>query len=71
MKFENPESIAAIMLEGESGTSGCIKYPPEYWKRVKEIADQFDILMISDEVMSGFGGALPNHCHQASEHRER
>ncbi len=55
VKFENPESIAAIMIEGESGTSGCIKYPPKYWKRVKEIAVQYDILMISDEVMSGFG----------------
>jgi taurine--2-oxoglutarate transaminase len=55
VKFENPENVAAILMEGESGTSGCIKLPPEYWKRIKEIAVEHDILIISDEVMSGFG----------------
>lgn len=53
--YENPDSIAAILLEGESGTSGCIKYPPFYWKSVKQIAEKYGILTISDEVMSGFG----------------
>ncbi|MDX2249598.1 MAG: aminotransferase class III-fold pyridoxal phosphate-dependent enzyme [Bacteroidia bacterium] len=55
IKFENPESVAAILMEGESGSSGCIKYPPNYWRRVKEIADKYGILLIDDEVMSGFG----------------
>lgn len=55
IQFENPESIAAILLEGESGSSGCIKYPPGYWKRVSEIAARYGILTICDEVMSGFG----------------
>lgn len=53
--YENPDSIAAIMLEGESGSSGCIKYPPNYWKRVREICDRYGILLVCDEVMSGFG----------------
>ncbi|MGI4874132.1 MAG: aminotransferase class III-fold pyridoxal phosphate-dependent enzyme [Janthinobacterium lividum] len=53
--YENPGSVAAILLEGESGTSGCIKYPPGYWKRVREICDKHGILLIADEVMSGFG----------------
>jgi taurine--2-oxoglutarate transaminase len=53
--YENPESIAAILFEGESGSSGCIKYPPFYLKRVKELAQQHGILLIDDEVMSGFG----------------
>lgn len=53
--FEGPESVAAVLLEGESGSSGCIKYPPDYWRRVKEICDRHDILIIDDEVMSGFG----------------
>jgi len=52
--FEGPENVAAILMEGESGTSGCIKYPPFYWKKIKEIADKYGILTISDEVMSGF-----------------
>ena len=55
IKYEGPQYIAAILMEGESGTSGCIKYPPGYWKKVKAIADQFGIMTIADEVMSGFG----------------
>ncbi len=53
--YNNPESVAAIIMEGESGTSGCIKYPPFYWKRVQELAHKYGILTIDDEVMSGFG----------------
>lgn len=55
IKFEGPQYIAGILMEGESGSSGCIKYPPGYWQGVKEIADRYNILLISDEVMSGFG----------------
>ena len=55
IQYENPNSIAAIMMEGESGSSGCIKYPVGYWKKVKAIADKYGILTICDEVMSGFG----------------
>lgn len=55
VKFENPESIAAILFEGESGSSGCIKYPPFYWKKLRAMADKYGILLIDDEVMSGFG----------------
>ena len=52
--YEGPENVAAILLEGESGTSGCIKYPPFYWKKVAALAKKYNILTISDEVMSGF-----------------
>ena len=55
IKYENPDSIAAVMMEGESGSSGCIKYPPFYLRRVKDICEKYGILFISDEVMSGFG----------------
>ena len=55
IKFENPDSVAAILFEGESGSSGCIKYPPFYLKKVREICDKYGILLIDDEVMSGFG----------------
>ncbi len=53
--YENPGSVAAILLEGESGSSGCIKYPPGYWKAIRAICDKHGILLIADEVMSGFG----------------
>ncbi len=55
IRYEGPQNVAAILLEGESGSSGCIKYPPGYWKRIRDIADRYGILLISDEVMSGFG----------------
>ncbi|MEO6694512.1 MAG: aminotransferase class III-fold pyridoxal phosphate-dependent enzyme [Ignavibacteria bacterium] len=55
VQYEGPNNIAAIMMEGESGSSGCIKYPSNYWKKVKEIADRYGLLIIDDEVMSGFG----------------
>jgi len=55
IQYENPGNVAAIILEGESGSSGCIKYPPGYWKRIKGIAEKYGILTIDDEVMSGFG----------------
>ncbi|HKC34975.1 MAG TPA: aminotransferase class III-fold pyridoxal phosphate-dependent enzyme [Chitinophagaceae bacterium] len=53
--FEGPQNIAAILLEGESGSSGCLKYPVGYLKKVREISDKHGILFIADEVMSGFG----------------
>jgi taurine--2-oxoglutarate transaminase len=53
--FEGPNNIAAIVLEGESGSSGCLKYPVGYLKKVREICDNHNILFIADEVMSGFG----------------
>ncbi|MDG2440457.1 MAG: aminotransferase class III-fold pyridoxal phosphate-dependent enzyme, partial [Crocinitomicaceae bacterium] len=55
IQFQNPESVAAILFEGESGSSGCIKYPPNYWSKLRLMADKYGILLIDDEVMSGFG----------------
>jgi len=53
--YEGPNNIAAILLEGESGSSGCLKYPVGYLKAVREICNKHGILIIMDEVMSGFG----------------
>jgi taurine--2-oxoglutarate transaminase len=53
--FEGPQNIAAILLEGESGSSGCLKYPVGYLKQVRELCNKHGILFIADEVMSGFG----------------
>ncbi|MEE9372850.1 MAG: aminotransferase class III-fold pyridoxal phosphate-dependent enzyme [Saprospiraceae bacterium] len=55
LKYEGPENFAAIIMEGESGSSGCIKYPPFYLREIRSICDEYGILMIVDEVMSGFG----------------
>src|SRR5690606_38716445 len=53
--FEGPQSFAAILLEGESGSSGCLHYPDGFLKTVREICNMHGILLIIDEVMSGFG----------------
>src|SRR3954464_1341285 len=53
--YEGPANIAAILLEGESGSSGCLKYPVGYLKEVRRLCDIHGILLIIDEVMSGFG----------------
>lgn len=55
VEFEGPESIAGIIMEGESGSSGCIKYPKGYLARIRALCDKHGILLIMDEVMSGFG----------------
>jgi len=53
--YEGPSNIAAILLEGESGSSGCMQYPKGYLKKVRELCSKNGILLIMDEVMSGFG----------------
>jgi len=57
IEFEGPENVAAVIMEGESGTSGCIKYPDDYLQKIRKICDKYGILLIADEVMSGFGRA--------------
>jgi taurine--2-oxoglutarate transaminase len=53
--YEGPANIAAILLEGQSGTSGCFLYPDGYLQAVRSLCDKHGILLIMDEVMSGFG----------------
>lgn len=53
--YEGPQNIATILLEGESGSSGCLQYPAGYLAGVKKLCEQHKILLIMDEVMSGFG----------------
>jgi len=55
LEFENPESVAAIIFEPVTGANGIIVPPKEYFPRLREICDKHGILMIADEVMSGFG----------------
>jgi taurine--2-oxoglutarate transaminase len=55
IKFEGPEYIAAILLEGYSGTSGVIQGGEVFWSGIKRLCDQYNLLLIIDEVMSGFG----------------
>ena len=53
--YEGPDTIAAVMLESVTGTNGILIPPKGYMQGVRELCDKYHILMISDEVMSGFG----------------
>jgi len=55
IRNEGPDSIAAILTEPVGGTSGAYPAPPGYFDRVRELCDEHDILLISDEVITGFG----------------
>jgi taurine--2-oxoglutarate transaminase len=55
IRYEGSDKIAAIIMEGVVGSNGLIIAPDDYWPRVREICDKYGILLISDEVMSGWG----------------
>jgi taurine--2-oxoglutarate transaminase len=55
IRYEGPETIAAILMESVTGTNGIIIPPEGYMQGVRELCDKYGILMIADEVMSGFG----------------
>jgi len=54
IQAEGPESIAAFIAEPIMGAGGSIVPPPQWWPMVMEICKKYDVLLIVDEVMSGF-----------------
>ncbi|MBB6626520.1 aspartate aminotransferase family protein [Nocardioides sp. KIGAM211] len=52
---EGPESVAAVFLEPVQNAGGCFPPPPGYFQRVREICDEYDVLLVSDEVICAFG----------------
>jgi taurine--2-oxoglutarate transaminase len=55
IQYEGPETIAAVLLESVTGTNGVIIPPDGYLPGVRQLCDRYGILLIADEVMSGFG----------------
>ncbi len=55
IQYEGPETIAAILLETVTGTNGIIIPPEGYLQGVRALCDKYGIVLIADEVMSGFG----------------
>lgn len=55
IQYEGPQTIAAILIESVTGTNGIIVPPEGYIQGVRDICNRHHILMIADEVMSGFG----------------
>jgi len=54
-KYVPPEDVAAILFEPIQGEGGYVVPPPEYFQRLKKLADKYGILLIDDEVQSGMG----------------
>jgi len=55
LMYENPETIAAVILEPVVGTNGILVPPDGYMQSIKETCEKYDILLIADEVMAGYG----------------
>ncbi len=55
IEFEGPETVAAVIMEPVQNGGGCFTPPEGYWQRVREICDQYDVLLISDEVICAWG----------------
>ncbi|MBV9605367.1 MAG: aspartate aminotransferase family protein [Solirubrobacterales bacterium] len=55
IEFEGPETVAAVILEPVQNAGGCFTPPEGYWQRVREICDEYNVLLISDEVICSWG----------------
>ncbi|MGH2890869.1 MAG: aspartate aminotransferase family protein [Solirubrobacteraceae bacterium] len=55
IEFEGPETVAAVIMEPVQNAGGCLTPPDGYWQRVREICDEYNVLLISDEVICAWG----------------
>ncbi|MCG8425553.1 MAG: aminotransferase class III-fold pyridoxal phosphate-dependent enzyme [Proteobacteria bacterium] len=55
MALEGPNTVAAVVLESVVGANGVLVPPPEYWPMVRDACDRHGVLLIADEVLTGFG----------------
>ncbi|MFB6123140.1 MAG: aspartate aminotransferase family protein [Haloferacaceae archaeon] len=55
IRNEGPDDVAAVMMEPVGGSSGAYTAPPGYFERVRELCDEYGILLVADEVITGFG----------------
>ena len=55
IKAEGPDTVAAFIAEPVMGSGGVIPAPPEYFPRIRQICDRYNVLLIADEVITGFG----------------
>jgi putrescine---pyruvate transaminase len=53
--FQSPDTVAAFIAEPVQGAGGVIVPPESYWPLVRQVCDRHGVLLISDEVVTGFG----------------
>ncbi|HUQ94650.1 MAG TPA: aminotransferase class III-fold pyridoxal phosphate-dependent enzyme [Bryobacteraceae bacterium] len=53
--MEDPDTVAGILLEPVGNTGGIVTPTPEYFRLVRQICDKYDVLLIFDEVITGYG----------------
>src|ERR1700744_4148182 len=55
IEFEGPDTVAAVILEPVQNAGGCFTPPEGYWQRVREICDEYNVILISAEVICAWG----------------
>jgi len=55
IQFQSPDTVAAFIAEPVQGAGGVIVPPPSYWPLVRKVCDKYGVLLISDEIVTGFG----------------
>ena len=65
LTLHDPSNVAAVIVEPIAGSAGVLIPPKGYLKRLREICDKHDILLIFDEVITGFGRLGSNFAAQA------
>ena len=55
IEFEGPDTVAAVIMEPVQNAGGCFTPPEGYFQRVREICDEYNVLLISDEVICAWG----------------
>jgi adenosylmethionine-8-amino-7-oxononanoate aminotransferase len=55
IEFEGPDTVAAVIMEPVQNAGGCLLPPDGYFDRIREICDEYDVLLISDEVICSWG----------------
>ncbi|TDB99695.1 aspartate aminotransferase family protein [Nonomuraea longispora] len=55
IEMEGPDTVAAVFAEPVQNAGGCFPPAPGYFQRLREICDEYDVLLVSDEVICAFG----------------
>lgn len=66
---EGPETVAAFVGEPVLGTGGIVPPPADYWQKIQAVLEKYDVLMVADEVVTGFGrlGSMFGSAHYGIE----